>query len=490
MLFNSNSFVLFFSIVTVAYFILPQRLRWLLLLVTSCYFYIAFIPIYILILFFTILVDYIAGILIENSQELHRKQWLVLSLVANIGILFVFKYADFAVDNAERLVHLLGFNYSFPIISIVLPIGLSFHTFQSMSYTIEVYRGRQKAERHLGLFALYVMFYPQLVAGPIERPQNMLHQFNEYHAFDYQRVTDGLKRMAWGFFKKIVIADQLAVIVNRVYDQPTSFSGLILFCATICFSYQIYCDFSGYSDIAIGAAQVMGIKLMDNFKQPYWAQSISEFWSRWHISLSTWFRDYLYIPLGGNRVVKWRWKLNILIVFIVSGLWHGANWTYVVWGALHGLYLIAENWLTVLWGRYNLSRLLRGVLNPGMTAIGRRIIVFLLVSFAWTFFRAESLSEGLYIATHIMSGMGHFLTSITDPVVVEQIDKTGLSNMIYILPAIIMLEVVQWYQQRGSLSAWFSQKHVALRWAAYYALVAWIVAYWGAGSQQFIYFQF
>lgn len=225
-------------------------------------------------------------------------------------------------------------------LKLLLPIGLSFHTFQSLSYVIEVYRGHQKAERNFGIYALYVMFYPQLVAGPIERPKNLLHQFYEEHYFDYQRVVDGLKLMLWGLFKKVVIADRLSVLVNEVYGNPSGHQGFLLVIATVFFAFQIFCDFSGYSDMAIGSAQVMGFKLMDNFNRPYFSKSIAEFWKRWHISLSSWFRDYIYIPLGGNRVPQWRMCCNLFLTFLLSGLWHGANWTFVIWGGLNGFYMV------------------------------------------------------------------------------------------------------------------------------------------------------
>ncbi|OFZ56311.1 MAG: alginate O-acetyltransferase, partial [Bacteroidetes bacterium RIFCSPHIGHO2_02_FULL_44_7] len=319
MLFNSLQFLIFFPTVTTLYFILPHRFRWFLLLIASCIFYMAFIPAYILILLVTIVVDYIAGILIEKSQGKKRKLYLLISIVANIGFLAFFKYYNFASTNLTELAQFLHWNYSVPVLSIILPIGLSFHTFQAMSYTIEVYRGKQVAERHFGIYALYVLFYPQLVAGPIERPQNLLHQFREEHSFDYRRVTDGLKLMLWGLFKKVVIADRAAVFVDTVFNSPGDFQGVSFIIAAALFSFQIYCDFSGYSDIAIGAAQVMGFKLMDNFNRPYFSKSIAEFWKRWHISLSTWFKDYLYIPLGGNRVGKPRWYFNLFFVFLLSG---------------------------------------------------------------------------------------------------------------------------------------------------------------------------
>ena len=306
MLFNSIHFIVFFIVVTSAYFALPYKYRWVLLLSASCYFYMAFVPVFILILVFTIIVDYFAGIFIEQSDGKKRKLFLIASLIANIGVLVVFKYYNFMNENFTFLLKGFALENPLPFLKILLPIGLSFHTFQAMSYTIEVYRGNHKAERHFGIYALYVMFYPQLVAGPIERPQNILGQFYEKHDFDYDRVVNGLRLMLWGFFKKIVIADRLAVFVNEVYNQPNEYNGGAIWLSTFFFAIQIYCDFSGYTDIARGAARVMGYELLLNFNRPYFATSIKEFWSRWHISLSTWFRDYLYIPLGGNRVGVFR----------------------------------------------------------------------------------------------------------------------------------------------------------------------------------------
>ena len=329
MLFNSLEFLAFFPIVTVLYFVLPHRIRWFHLLVASCLFYSAFIPAYLLILGFTIVVDYFAGIWIENAVGARRRALLGASLVANVGILAVFKYYAFLGSTYTAVAGVFGHAGSFPLLDIILPIGLSFHTFQAMSYTIEVYRGHQKAERHFGVYALYVMFYPQLVAGPIERPQNLLHQFRELHTFDAERVGLGLRLMLLGLVKKVVVADRLAIVVDRVYDNPELHTAPALTVATICFAFQIYADFSGYSDIAIGAAQVMGFTLMRNFDHPYIARSISEFWKRWHISLSTWFRDYVYFPLGGNRRGTWITQRNLLVTFMVSGLWHGADWTFV-----------------------------------------------------------------------------------------------------------------------------------------------------------------
>jgi D-alanyl-lipoteichoic acid acyltransferase DltB (MBOAT superfamily) len=337
MVFNSLQFLVFFGIVTSAYFLLAHKYRWALLLLASCYFYMAFVPIYLGILALTIVIDYFAGIYLERFQGGAKKIFLGCSLLANLGVLAIFKYYFFFTDNVNALSSYFSIPIHFPVLNILLPIGLSFHTFQAMSYTIEVYRGKQKAERNFGIYSLYVMFYPQLVAGPIERPQNLIHQFYEKHVWDTVRVKLGLLQMMQGFFKKVVIADRLALVVDPAYANLSNQSTLNLIIASIFYSFQIYCDFSGYSDIAIGASKVMGFKLMNNFNAPYTAKSIPDFWRRWHISLSSWFKDYVYFSLGGNRVSVPRWYVNIMIVFILSGFWHGASWNFVIWGALHGL---------------------------------------------------------------------------------------------------------------------------------------------------------
>ena len=402
MLFNSFQFLIFFPIVTIAYFAIPHRFRWVLVLTASCYFYMAFIPKYILILAITITVDYFAGIGLEALEGRKRKWLLIASLLANIGVLGFFKYFNFANDNLAAFADFIGWNYPISNLSIILPIGLSFHTFQSLSYTIEVYRGRQKAERHFGYLAMYVMFYPQLVAGPIERPQNILHQLHTEQKFEYRRVTDGLKWMAWGMFKKVVIADRMALLVDPIYNSPVEYTGPAFTVATLAFAIQIYCDFSGYSDIALGSAQVMGIKLMKNFNHPYFSKSISDFWRRWHISLSTWFRDYLYFPLGGNRTSMPRWVFNIMITFLISGLWHGANWTFVIWGALHGLYLVFFRISGDFWNR--VSAAIKLARFPRLTDVFSGLVTFLLVTYAWIFFRANNLSDALYISRGLFTG--------------------------------------------------------------------------------------
>ncbi len=416
MLFNSFQFLLFFPIVTIIYFLLPHKLRWLYLLISSCIFYISFIPVYIFILFFTIIIDYVAAIMIENKQGRKRKIFLILSIIANVGVLAVFKYYNFFIDNINTLFNDINIKtYSFPLLNIILPIGLSFHTFQAMSYTIEVYRGKQKAEKHFGIYALYVMFWPQLVAGPIERPQNMLHQFYTRHSFNNEHIAKGLRLMLWGFFLKVVIADRLALYVDAVYNNVGEHNGTTLLLATLFFAFQIYCDFAGYSYIAIGSAQVMGFNLMTNFNHPYFSKSIAEFWQRWHISLSTWFRDYLYIPLGGNRVSIQRWYFNLFFVFLISGLWHGANWTFIIWGGSNGLYLvfalITNKWWNAVNRRIGITRYQR-IYN-----VIRILTTFVLIDFAWIFFRANTISDAFIIIKKIFSARGTLFT-FSDPALI------------------------------------------------------------------------
>jgi D-alanyl-lipoteichoic acid acyltransferase DltB (MBOAT superfamily) len=485
MLFNSLEFAVFFPLVTILYFIFPHKHRWWLLLAASAIFYMAFVPSYILILGVTIVVDYFAGILIEEAKSAERKKsYLLISLIANVGFLAFFKYFNFLNTNIASLANLIGWNYPIENLDIILPIGLSFHTFQAMSYTIEVFRGRQKTERHFGIYALYVLFFPQLVAGPIERPQNMLHQFHEEHFFDYQRVADGLKLMAWGFFKKIVIADRLAALVDSRYSTPQGFSGPELALATALFAVQIFCDFSGYSDIAIGAAQVMGFKLMVNFKRPYLALSVSEFWKRWHISLSGWFRDYIFFPLERKRIRWMGQSINLFIVFLISGLWHGANWTYVIWGGLHGLYLGLEIQIQRYWR--SLPEKIRAVFPDWLLSSVQRILVLILVGYAWVFFRAESVSSAWLITSRLFNGWtGNSLLKLAHSTFTNY-------ELMVTFAAILVMGIVHRFQERGSLRSLLAQKPAALRWSLYVGVVVCILVFGKIYEvpTDFIYFQF
>lgn len=476
MLFNSFHFFFFFIIVTAVYFFIQHKSRWAWLLLASCYFYMAFVPAYILILAFTIIVDYYAGIFIEKTTGKKRKTYLILSLITNIGILCFFKYFNFFNDNLTSLLGFVNVQNPVPALNILLPIGLSFHTFQAMSYTIEVYRGNQRAEKHFGIYALYVMFYPQLVAGPIERPQNLLHQFREKHSFDIDRLSAGVKLMVWGLFKKLVIADRLAIYVNNTYNYYDQSSGIALLIATFFFSFQVYCDFSGYSDIAIGAAKVMGYDLMANFRRPNFSQSTAEFWKRWHISLSTWFKDYLYFPLGGNKVAKKRRYLNLMIVFLISGLWHGANWTFVIWGALNGLFIVfaivTKEAREKIWGLTRIPTMPK--LNIGINII----TTFTLITFSRIFFRSETLDQSVAVIKKIFTFSG----SIANESV------TMLAYSFFAIAFLIIAEFqMEFFPGKFSIA---NHKFFFVR-NCYYAILILLILLVGVyDGGQFIYFQF
>ena len=493
MVFNSFAFFVFFPIVTIVYFALSHRWRWAWLLATSCVFYMYFIPKYILILAFTIVVDYAAGIAIEGARGRARRLYLLASIVANVGVLAFFKYINFINDNLAALAQALGWHYPVPSLAIILPIGLSFHTFQAMSYTFEVYYGRQTAERHFGLYALYVMFYPQLVAGPIERPQSLLHQFRDVHTFDYARVTSGLRRMAWGLFKKAVVADRLAWVVNQVYAEPARFPGPVLLVATVFFAFQIYNDFSGYSDIAIGAARVMGFTLRQNFDSPYQATSTAAFWRRWHMSLSTWFRDYVFRPLkaaldarhpanGRPDFAAYAWA--VAVTFVLSGLWHGANWTFVVWGALNGAYLIASP-LTAPAREWVAARV--GLASrPAARSVVAAALTFALITFTWIFFRARSMHEAGLVCLGLLSGWRQLWPLSSGA---RMFAGVGLTVAAAGVVGAIAVECVHARDRRARVSDWLTAQPWWLRWAVYYAGVASLYFLY-ANEGQFIYFQF
>jgi alginate O-acetyltransferase complex protein AlgI len=490
MLFNSLHFLVFFPIVGIGYFICPHRWRWLLMLLASCYFYMAFVPYFILILGFTIVVDYAVGIGLEATSGRRRKQLLLASLVVNIGTLAIFKYYNFGVENVSALLSSLGIEPHIPTLNWVLPLGLSFHTFQALSYTIEVYRGKQKAERHFGIYALYVLFYPQLVAGPIERPQNMLHQFHARHRFNAHDFASGLKQMLWGFFKKCVIADRLAVVVDHAYNQPETVPHFGAVVATMCFALQIYCDFSGYSDIALGAARTMGFHLMKNFDRPYFATSVAQFWKRWHISLTTWFKDYVYIPLGGNRVGPLQAKWNLMAVFLLSGLWHGASWTYVVWGGLNGLYLIVGASTVGL--RNQLAGSIGLLKWPLLHQLLNVLLTFLLINLTWIFFRAENFQVAQVILNHWLN---FFLTLFTDPL--HAMPTTAFYALTRIKWAILFASIgllfyIEYLQGEKTITQRLAHLPSWLRIIIYILSVLALLlgAEYSDQQRQFIYFQF
>ena len=492
MLFNSVHFLLFFPIVSFLYYLLPHKIRWVWLLVCSYYFYMCWNPQYALLLATSTVITFCSGILIDladKQKNIHLKKiWVALSFMANLAILFFFKYFYFAVDNLNSLFAIFQFTPIQPQFDILLPVGISFYTFQALSYTVDVYRGDIYAEKNLAKYALFVSFFPQLVAGPIERSKNLLVQINEVHQFQYENLTRGLQLMLWGFFQKLVISDRAAILVNQVYNNAQDYAGLQIALATVLFAIQIYCDFGGYSNIAIGAAQIMGFRLMKNFNTPYFAISIKDFWRRWHISLSTWFRDYLYIPLGGSRCSKVRRYINLMITFLASGLWHGASWNYILWGALHGLYQIAGDILrparekaAFLLGTNRESFSYR-LLQTGTT--------FILVNFAWIFFRAPGAKAALKMIKSMFSVWNPWIF-FDGSLYSLGLDQKEFSILFI---SIIILFAVSCLQQKISIRAALAKQDLWFRWCIYYAALFAVLIFgiYGIGfdASQFIYFQF
>lgn len=414
----------------------------------------------------------------KKSEKKNRRWFLLLSMTTNIGVLVFFKYFNFINQVIEDALGYTGWSVGMPELDILLPVGISFYTFQAMSYSIDVYRGNTQPEKHLGYFALFISFFPQLVAGPIERTKNLLPQLKVKHQFSYHQVVSGLRLVTWGLFKKVVIADQVAVAVNSIYGQHEVAGGGWILVAQLLFTVQIYCDFSGYSDIAIGTARMLGINFKRNFNRPFFSKSIKEFWSRWHISLSTWFKDYLYIPLGGNRKVKWRWYYNLFITFLISGLWHGANWTFLVWGGIHGLVLVFE---TMVKYRTSKSIFIRAVQMLTTVAI---------VIFAFHFFRADSIHQAMVMNKKMMLD---FLTM--KPAIIMESSGMNWSllkvDWLVMALAISTLFGMEVFQRNKSLQKLISSKPRMLRWSMYYvAIMAIILMGNYEGMLDFIYFQF
>jgi D-alanyl-lipoteichoic acid acyltransferase DltB (MBOAT superfamily) len=405
--------------------------------------------------------------------------------------LFSFKYFNFFTGSVEQTLSVFNIFYHFPTLRVLLPVGISFYTFQTLSYTIEVYRGKVSAERDFSTFALYVAFFPQLVAGPIERADRLLPQLKLERNFDQARALDGLQLAIWGFFKKVVVADRLALLVNHVYADPGSQNSFSLLLATYFFAFQIYCDFSGYSDIAIGTARILGVDLMKNFNRPYHSKSIHEFWSRWHISLSTWFRDYLYIPLGGNRVSRQRWYANIMIVFLVSGLWHGANWTFVVWGMFHGLFLLVGNWTAAI--RARVCRIVGLGRAPAVHTFMQMMITFHLVLVSWIFFRAQSISSAWGILTEILrfDGAGDFISAVSTPGKAAFVLGLGRLELAVAVLSILAMEVYHLVERhRESHPRPAREVPVWRKYAVSYLMIIIILIFGEFTSNEFIYFQF
>jgi alginate O-acetyltransferase complex protein AlgI len=446
----------------------------------------AFVPVYILILLGTIIIDYIAGIMIDNASGAKRKWFLVMSIVANVGVLAFFKYYNFFTDNINYLFNSAHINSYMPLLNIILPIGLSFHTFQAMSYTIEVYRGNQKAERHFGIYSLYVMFYPQLVAGPIERPQNLLHQFHQHHDLEYNNVATGMRQMLWGMVKKVVIADRLALMTDPIFNYPRNYSGIALILAAIFFAFEIFCDFSGYSDIAIGAARVMGYKLMTNFDHPFHSKSITEFWRRWHISLSTWFYDYVFNPLitslrhWGKKAVAF----GLLLTFFLSGFWHGAGWKFIIYGLIHGVAIVYEFYTKKY--RKRIFKQMPLWLNNGIS----RGLTFSYVAFSWVFFRAQNVKDAFFIVRK-MTNAPVELFHIVQTRKIAFLHLPSLINIILPCTALILfLEIINFLQIKYNFQERFNKIPSFIRFIFYQCGVIAVLFFGIHAKHQFIYFQF
>lgn len=426
-----------------------------------------------------------ARLLEKTKSPKARKGVLILALFLSLGVLFVFKYFDFFSVNVTRLLNKFSFNLHPVTLKLMIPVGISFYTFQTVSYVIDVYKGRCDAEKNLGVYAAFISFFPQLVAGPIERTENLLPQIKHGKEFSYENATYGLKLMAWGFFKKIVIADHLSVIVDKVYNEPLSYTGFSLAAATVLFAFQIYCDFSGYSDIAIGTAKLFHIQLVRNFNSPYFSKSMKEFWRRWHISLSNWFRDYVYIPLGGSHCSEIRNSLNLIVTFLVSGLWHGAAGTFIVWGGIHGGLQVIENKILKNTGggvfrTGKKENWIKSVLTVG--------IIFFLCCFAWIFFRASSMQHAFYIIQHMFDGCGNVLGYIRNGCTALGIT---LEKGIFIAFILGILFVYDYISLNNDVIEIISKKNIILRWMVYVLGILFIIFFRAVNdTQAFIYFQF
>lgn len=501
MLFNSLEYLVFLPIVIVAYFILPSlKARNFMLLIASYYFYMQYKPEYGLLMLFATGVCYISALGISRTQsKTIKKLWLTLSVAGTMGVLFFFKYFNFFNRNVAGFLSFFNVSWQPLSLDILLPVGISFFTFQALSYAIDVYRGDTVAEEDFFTFALFVSFFPQLVAGPIERSTNLLPQFHQHHSFDTARAASGLRLMLFGFFKKVVIADRLAIIVDTVYNNYQSYNGLVYIIATIAFAYQIFCDFSGYSDIARGTARLFGFELMSNFERPYHSKSVTEFWRRWHISLSSWFRDYLYIPLGGSRKGYIRTLINLFVVFTVSGLWHGASWTFVVWGALNGAAIVIEKVLGIgkRAGKQDYMReqaikrrqrpwIVRAVSTTA--GIIPMLFTFAFICFTWIFFRAQSIDQALYMLPRFLEGFNTFdLQKFLGTRIILGLDYWEFFTAI---GSVVLLELVHMFQSVASPEKVLKRMPTMVRLIIYSVCLSIVIWLAWTESQTFIYFAF
>lgn len=488
MLFNSFHFLIFFAVVFVLYFTIFKKHQWILLLVSSYYFYMCWKVEYALLLVMATVVAYVGAILVERFPKYGKWTILGTSIIC-FGALFYFKYFNFILEAVIGGYNFFsGSNVPFSPLDIILPIGISFHTFQNIGYVCDVYRKSVKAERNFWYYALFASYFPQIVAGPIERPANLLPQVKVNHAFTYENGSYGMRWILIGFFKKVAIADCIAVYVDQCYNNLTGMpKGLSFVLATLLFTIQIYCDFSGYSDIAVGVSKIMGIDLMRNFQSPYFSRSITEFWRRWHVSLSTWFRDNLYIPMGGNRVSFVKQCRNLMLTFVLSGMWHGANWTFLIWGALHGLVLIIEKFFKEI--RKQANKRVREKKSGWLRSVRQIAFTFVIVSFAWIFFRANNLDDAIYVIKNIFTGWDFSVQYVIDAFWSLGFRKLSLFMNLFSLCVLFFLDYFNYKEdvavQLGRCRSW-------IRWIIYVILGYWVVLaiMINSQAQNFIYFQF
>lgn len=478
MLFNSAGYIVFFTIVCLVYFILPKKLKRVFLLLASYFFYSCWNLKYSLLMIFSTVATYLTAIAMDMvGAKKKKKLYLGLCFFVNLAILFVFKYYSFTVNFINKILGIAALSIDMPVIDVLLPVGISFYTFQALGYIVDVYRGEIKAERNFINYALFVSFFPQLVAGPIERSKNLLTQIDTLGTRRYENLSKGLLYILWGFFLKLVIADRAAIFVNQVFDSYQGYSYIFLCYAALLFAVQIYCDFYSYSIIAKGSAKILGYDLMDNFRAPYLSASITEFWRRWHISLSTWFKDYLYIPLGGNRKGSFRKHINVLIVFLVSGLWHGANYTFVLWGLIHGIFNILED---------SFKGITKGIRDNFIYKNVRRLITFVVAVLSFVIFRSKNIGAAkAYLLGIFKRQAGSLDTSIAFP----------YEDTVILLIAIAILVVIDiLIYNKVKLADNIERRSLIVRWPIYiFLLIATLIfGIYGPGysEAQFIYFQF
>lgn len=494
MLFNSFDFLLFFPVVTLIYFIIPKKIRYIWLLAASYFFYMCWNVKYCILIVLSTLITWFCGSLLEKvDKEMVRKWILAGGILSNLGILFFFKYFDFFLDNLNRLLRIVRITAVESPFSLLLPVGISFYTFQALGYLIDVYKGDTQMEKNLFRYALFVSFFPQLVAGPIERSGSLLKQLRQVDKiklWNYERIASGFTLMAWGLFQKMVIADRLALFVDSVFGNVYACGTVETMLGAMAFSLQIYCDFAGYSSVAIGSARVMGFELMENFNTPYFAVSIADFWHRWHISLSTWFRDYVYIPLGGNRCGRIRRYGNLMMTFLASGLWHGASWTYVIWGGLHGLYQITGDILRPF--KAWLLEKCAVKTDAESFRLGQIMCTFCLTAFAWIFFRAGTLKDSLYYIKCMFTRWNPWVF-FDQSLYTWGLDVTEFHILAVALAVLLLVDLIR-YRKQMDLGCFLQKQNILFRWLLMIILVVSVLVYGEYGinfdSRQFIYFAF